>query len=68
MRVTLKFAKLFRARCGDVELESQGYMVQKYGIVSAILLSNNYVHICMMTSLTTVPLEKHETLRVYGAW
>ena len=47
MRVTLKFAKLSgtrkttkltRSRCDDVELESQGYMVEKYGIVSALLL------------------------------
>ena len=47
MRVALKFAKLFGtrkitqliiSRCGDVELESQGYMVQKYGIVSVICL------------------------------
>ena len=47
MRVTLKFEKLFGT---DIELESQGCMVQKYGIVSAIcLLSNYYLHICMMT-------------------
>ena len=49
MRVTLKFEKLFGT---DIELESQGYMVQKYGIVSAILyslLSNYYLHTCMMT-------------------
>ena len=44
MRVTLKFGKLFGT---DIELESQGYTVQKYGIVSAIicLLSNYYLHI-----------------------
>ena len=48
MRVTLKFEKLFGT---DIELESQGYMVQKYRIVSDIcLLSNYYLHICMMTS------------------
>ena len=47
MRVTLKFKKLFMT---GIELESQGYMVQKYGIVSGIcLLSNYYLHICMMT-------------------
>ena len=33
MRVTLKFEKLFGT---DIELESQGYMVQKYGIVSVM--------------------------------
>ena len=47
MRVTLKFEKLFGT---DIELEPQGCMVQKYEIVSAIcLLSNYYLHICMMT-------------------
>ena len=47
MRITLKFEKLFGT---DIKLESQGYMVQKYGIVSAIcLLSNYYIHKCMMT-------------------
>ena len=47
MRVTLKFEKLFGT---DIGLESQGCMVQKYGIVSVIcLLSNYYLHICMMT-------------------
>ena len=47
MRVTLKFEKVFGT---DIELESQGYMVQKYGIVSAIcVLSNYYLHICIMT-------------------
>ena len=48
MRVALKFEKLVGT---DIELESQGYMAQKYGIVSAIcLLSNYYLHnICMMT-------------------
>ena len=60
MRVTLRFGKLFGT---DIELESQGYTVQNYGIVSAIcLLSNYYLHIyiCMMT-LTAVSLEKHKT-------
>ena len=45
MRVTLRFGKLFGT---DIELGSWGYTVQKYGIVSAILvclLSNNYLHI-----------------------
>ena len=47
MRVTLKFEKVFGT---DIELESQGYMAQKYGIVSAIcVLSNYYLHICIMT-------------------
>ena len=47
MRVTLKFEKLFGT---DIELQSQGYMVQKYGIVSAIcLLSDYHLDICMMT-------------------
>ena len=42
MRVTLRFGKLFGT---DIELESQGYTVQNYGIVSAIcLLSNYYLH------------------------
>ena len=46
MRVTLKFEKLFGT---GIELESQGYMVQKYGIVSVIcLLSNYYLHTSYM--------------------
>ena len=45
MRVTLEFEKLFGT---DIELESQGCVVQKYGIVSAIcLLSNYYLHTYM---------------------
>ena len=48
MRVTLKFEEVFGT---DIELESQGYMAQKYGIVNAICpLSNYYLHICIMTS------------------
>ena len=48
MRVTLKFGKLFGT---DIELES--YMVQKYGIVSAIcLLSNYYLHIIYICRMT----------------
>ena len=50
MRVTLKFEKLFVT---DIELESQGYMVQKHGIVKVpyvYLLGNNYLHIiCTVT-------------------
>ena len=58
MRVALKFEKLVGT---DIELESQGYMAQKYGIVSAICLLSNYYNIYIYVWwLLTVPLEKHE--------
>ena len=72
MRVTLKFAKLFgtrritqltRSRCGDIELQSQGYMVQKYGIVSVVVVIDSHFQrsTVLATEETTViqPLTVH---------